>query len=95
MTHITNGIFTFLLLISGSLFHTKFHTKLRDSEYLLSDALLYVFPAKEHFKCDFKISDSLFHHTHTHTDSPLYIRWGFPQIWPLDARDILSDGQFD
>jgi hypothetical protein len=35
-----------LLLISGFLSHTKFHTTLRDSEYLLSDALLYVFPVK-------------------------------------------------
>ena len=26
--------------------HTKFHSKLRDSQYLLSDALLYVFPVK-------------------------------------------------
>jgi hypothetical protein len=30
----------------GFFFHTKFHTKLRDSEYLLSDTLLYVFPVK-------------------------------------------------
>ena len=27
-------------------FYTKFHSKLRDSQYLLSDALLYVFPVK-------------------------------------------------
>jgi hypothetical protein len=35
-----------LLLFSGFISHTKFHTKLRDSQYLLSDALLYVFPVK-------------------------------------------------
>jgi len=30
----------------GFFFHTKFHTKLRDSKHLLSDTLLYVFPVK-------------------------------------------------
>jgi hypothetical protein len=47
--HVTNGIFkvgNFLLLLSGFLSHTKFLTKLRDSQYPLSDTLLYVFPVK-------------------------------------------------